>query len=338
MILIRLILSAIAALMALSAWAGDVMPANWPWRGVTLDYRAEVPDLQRLKKRLPELNQIRVTLKPQKYRADYHRMTGQEALDRLLTDAAILLDECRELGIVAVLSMSDFPLDGSIDKSEPSFWRDYRQEVIDTAGVMAAIFADHPAVVAYELISEPYQRDWYGNKEQPDGWLALQLAVLQAIRRYSGEQWLVTNPGFGGVDAYEDFQPLSDDKIVYGFHFYKHIKYTHQSADGHPWPYPGWIKDSFWNHHSIRASMRHVRDFQERHEVPVWMGEFSTKVYAPNAARWLTDVADAAKRNHFGWSYHSYGGAKDWNPDYDSGRIYRGDRTERWDTLREIFK
>jgi hypothetical protein len=89
-----------------------------------------------------------------------------------------------------------------------------------------------------------------------------------------------------------------------------------------------------------------VLNFQKLHPGPVWVGEFSAVRWAKGGEHYLLDVTDIFKDNKWGWTYFSGLDWHGWNPDFDSeystdqdSAFHRvGLKSERWKTLKEIFK
>jgi len=350
---------------SLGLQAGDSLqkPEKWPWRGVTLDFRTDVKDLRRLKDLIP-VNTIRITLKPRNYAKFHHIASGEESLENLMIWANELLDECRELDISAIISMSDFPLDLNFvsQSNEPHaeyksqrFWQNtsYRKQIIDTAGLISLYFQQRGGeLIAYEFLSEPGMKVQKGTKSQrPPEWRSLQNKIIAAVRKNDDARWIVMNPGPGGsLTGFHNYQPFEDDKIIYGAHMYAPIQYTHQGSrfkkGKKPVVFPGMAKGEYWDKEALKEKLSEVLEFQKKYKKPVWIGEFSTARWSPGGRQYLLDLVHIFNSYGWGWAYHSYNAAQSWNPDYDDQHTsshdsldsqYMGDKSERWETLRLMF-
>jgi len=339
-------------------------PERWPWHGVTLDFRTDAEKLRRLKDLIP-VNTIRITLKPRGYAKDNRVPTGEEALAELLTWSDQLLDVCQELGVSAIISMSEFPLD--LDwvrkKSEPNaeyksqrFWESAanRQQIIDTADMLSLHFQNRGReLAAYEFLSEPGMKAGKGVKsKRPPEWHDIQKEIIAVVRKNDPSRWIVMNPGpGGGLKGYHNYQPFEDDKIVYGAHMYAPIQYTHQGSrykqNFKTHEYPGKIKGEYWDKDTLRDALSEVRAFQEAHGKLIWIGEFSTVRWSPGGRQYLLDVVEIFNSYGWGWAYHSYNAAQSWNPDYDDQQTksheglksqFVGEESGRWETLRLMFE
>ena len=334
-------------------------PKNWPWRGVTLDFRTQPADLDRLTRLVP-LNSIRLTLKAHQLAVRQKRLSPQEAFAQDLQWAEQMLDKCKTLDLVAVITINRFPLDSRkpFHQRELFFWEQPENpaEVVDTAALLAKRFSGRgDELAAYEFIGEPIAK--LGRlKFSPPGWRGLQEKIIKTVQQHDPGRWLVMTPGYGGDDdnvfeAYENFKPFSAEaRVVYGAHMYKPLAYTHQGLRNGIAPfgteYPGTIKGVEWDKGKLAETMMPLRRFQKKYNVFVWIGEFSAIRWAPNSSRYLLDLAELFEEYQWGWAYHSYNASKGWSPDYstqfaqsqeEQKNHYQGDRSERWQTLRKIF-
>jgi hypothetical protein len=236
-----------------AAWATE-MPKSWPWVGVTvnnLTFKAE--ELVTLKKQLPRLNSIRLTLLARQT-AEQKHMTPAEAWKDMAAWTHKMLDVCAKNNIVAILSINQFPVDPNtaFNQDSPEFWSSdiERKNVTLYVDQMAKEFAFRgDELIAFEVLSEPFVAI---NKlpVQPKEWPSLMLQIVSTIRKYSNK-WVVVTPGPGGFPrGYENFTPLDDQRIVYGAHMYEPHTFALQGV-GASWPigpaYPGVIGLTHWD-------------------------------------------------------------------------------------------
>ncbi|MCP5086162.1 MAG: glycoside hydrolase family 5 protein [Rhodobacteraceae bacterium] len=123
------------------------------------------------------------------------------------------------------------PNDPNIDYS---LWNDPTtlQQNTDLWRLIAKRYHDRPAIAAYELLNEPVTDDATGNQ-----WRVLAADLVKAVREVDKNHLLVISSLYGTNRKYTsrkaDYQFLVDDNnVVYDFHFYLPIEYTHQNA---PW-------------------------------------------------------------------------------------------------------
>lgn len=188
--------------------------------------------------------------------------------------------------------------------------------------------------VYFELLNEPI----FADKEAK--WLSLQDELIQAVRQQANNTIIATGPNWGGIEGLEKVIPSSDKNVIYSFHYYEPMAFTHQGADwgGDSYPsianleYPenqvnceGVLKkvttdsakdevqgycDQKWNKKTITNFINRAVDWSKRNNsVPIWVGEFG--VYCKQTPRqsklqWLKDVKDIFEEHHIGWTLWGY--------------------------------
>ncbi len=329
-------------------------PANWPWRGLTVDYHSEPKDLEQLVRMIP-VNSVQLMLKPQNIAKKNMIPNSQLALRLSLEWADRMLDACQRLNLVAVVNLNRFPLDYNhpLRHRDFEFWQQKErvQEILDTATLLAQHFHKRgKEFVAYQIISEPTAKKIGRKRARPPQWFQVQNQIVQNIRKIDPQRWIVVAPGPGGSPTYTDFELLRDKRIIYGAHMYEPHAFTHQGIFRHPFGarYPGKIYNEYWDKDKLIGILQSLRDFQLEHNVLVWIGEFSAARWAPGSHQYLVDLVDIFNRYEWGWAYHSYNEAYTaWNPDFKaeypkSRRLrkfqYVGESSKRWKTLRTLFR
>ena len=191
-----------------------------------------------------------------------------------------------------------------------------------------------PDRVIFEFLNEPV----FDNRA--DDWAKIQQRWVKAMRQVvPNHTFIVTGNGWGGIDGLQKLQPLSDKNLVYSYHFYDPMEFTHQGATwagpgleplkGLPYPAtPERCKDllakttdaglkqhikifcyGYINASKLKNRIAEAADWGKANNVPLWMGEFG--VYCPNAptddrAKWIADVRKAAESFNIGWSVWGY--------------------------------
>ena len=201
-------------------------------------------------------------------------------------------------------------------------------------GAMARhLAARNPERVFLETMNEP------AGKMDLDRWAWVQDGLFRAMRAGAPSHTIiVTSNRWSGVDELAAFTPLSDDNVVYNFHFYEPMAETHQSAS---WAGPGekalsgiaypvdpaakrvqlaaltdpaarkelerYSADREW----IAARLKLAISWGRAHGVPLTCNEFGvyTKV-APAASRyrWIRDVRQLCESGGAGWTMWDYAG------------------------------
>ncbi len=269
-----------------------------------------------------------------------------EGLARL--DAA--LRQLLDAGFTVSLDMHPGERFGALHRAEPE--RALAQ--LDAAwAVLARRYAQAaPDRLLFEVLNEP------PNAEAWTGQLPRAVAALRAL---APTRILVVSPGGPQrVEALAALAPLDDPRLVYAFHFYDPMAFTHQGND---WgaaddplrflgglPFPAAAGDPAvravaarleregrtesaaelarqigrpWTAEAIERQFAPVGDWIARHRRPVVVNEFGALDSAalPDRARWLAAVRAAAERRCIGWTHWDYADA--------FGFVSRRDGTER---------
>lgn len=328
-------------------------PQNWPWIGVTVNsLHSNSADIYRIKKILPATSAIRVTLQPRML-ARYKKIGYLTAWQETLDWADTMLTACQYNNIVAILSISEFPIDPSLGfmQSSSRFWYDDKQleQTVSLVGKLAKHFAGKEKdLVAFEVLNEPEIRV-LGKPIFPKKWPALQTMIIAEIRKYS-QNWIVATLGMGGMpNEYKKSSLFSDNRIVYGAHMYIPHKFTHQGIAGRKrgYRYPGKIDSTLWDKEQLRNALAGLRNFHLSSNRPIWIGEFSTARWASGGEQYLKDLVQIFNEYQWGWAYFNIGGMHAWHPDYstqyssndqdDWSKQYIGIGSERWKTLRTFL-
>lgn len=138
-----------------------------------------------------------------------------------------------------------------------------------------------------------------------------------------------------------------DPRIVYDFHSYEPIDYTHNPIMNAA-TYPGthWnetlqtfaLWDSALYHNTVLAK---VREFQQRHAVSIFMGEFGLLLPQNNGENYLQDLYEIATGYgwHFAlWAWRSDTSANFIEFDYEKFDNAIGGMTRYWQTVLRMFE
>ncbi|WP_158815569.1 glycoside hydrolase family 5 protein [Methylocapsa sp. S129] len=189
-----------------------------------------------------------------------------------------------------------------------------------------------------ELLNEPQTTDaiWRAQAER----LAADLrADLPATTFIAGPA------PYQRVEALAAWRPLDDKNIVYAFHYYDPMAFTHQGLtwnaadplsrlEGVPFPTsradPAMARlleglrargeadlaasidralDQPWTKETIAAQFAPLADWSRTHDAPVILNEFGVlRFKAARAARleWLKSVRETAQAHQFGWAHWDY--------------------------------
>jgi endoglucanase len=204
--------------------------------------------------------------------------------------------------------------------------------------IAARISQRPPERVFVELLNEPNVDDaiWRGQAER----------LAASLRKVLPATTFITGPApYQRVEALAAWRPLDDDNIVYAFHYYDPMLFTHQGLtwdDSDPLsrlagvPYPARRDDGAiarlvsdlrqrgeaalvkeldlalarpWTRETIEAQFAPLSAWSRAHAVPVVLNEFGVlRFKAARTARleWLRDVRATAEADGFGWAHWDY--------------------------------
>ncbi|ACA16015.1 glycoside hydrolase family 5 [Methylobacterium sp. 4-46] len=195
------------------------------------------------------------------------------------------------------------------------FWDNssLKDSIVDAWRQIAKRYEHSPAIAAYDLINEPItKRPWDdGGQEE---WLNFATKIVAAIREIDPKRVVVFEPSPGGLpfgfSAVHRLIPFSN--IVYSAHVYQPHQLTHQGLYSYkmPYSYPG-----IWNKSDLFALLAPVKDFAKRHDVNIYIGEFSAVRWAPgcSAERYVSDAMSIFEAEKWSWSYHAWREYQGWD-------------------------
>ncbi len=188
---------------------------------------------------------------------------------------------------------------------------------------IARKYKDEKYVLAYDILNEPNDHHAKVWKER------FAQEVIDRIRAIDGKThilyepppWALPDQGFASIE------PLKGERIVYSFHFYYPHSYTHQGIGGYQAeefrkPYPGELKNfssdraERWDKARMERSMKNAIDFQKKHNVRIFVGEFGVIRWAEGNGEWVKDAIELFEQYGWDWTYHSYYEWNGWNPTY----------------------
>jgi endoglucanase len=238
-------------------------------------------------------------------------------------DAAIERLHRADLAVVVDLHNEDreAELNPAWQNAFVRFWRDYA----------ARLKRFDPDLTILEIVNEPV---FAGRTSE---WNALNARLAAAIREQAPQHTIMTSGAdWGGIDGLQQLKPLSDLNVIYSFHCYDPFPFTHQGAT---WssdevkplrrvPYPSSpeavapLLDNLkqhpeslrliqkygaerWDKSRLAARFKEGVAWGERHNVPLYCGEFGVfppHTRAEDRARWFRDFGAVLGENQIGWS------------------------------------
>jgi endoglucanase len=201
---------------------------------------------------------------------------------------------------------------------------------------LAAHYADrNPDLIFYEIMNEPEERDAYR-------WLGVQARAAAAIREVAPKNTIIAaGANWSGIGDLLMQEPLRDGNVVYTFHYYEPMQFTHQGARWtgtwpaltHQIPYPpkdeslqaslAQVPDARskyeleqywmdrWDARRIKLQMDAAAAWGKKNDVPLTCNEFGVhRPVAPadSRMRWIHDVRTALEADGIGWTMWDYRG------------------------------
>ncbi len=201
-------------------------------------------------------------------------------------------------------------------------------------GAMAKhLAARDPERVFLETMNEP------AGDMSLERWTSIQNRLFAAMRAAAPRHTIIVSPNrWSGIDDLVKFTPLADPNVVYDFHFYEPMVFTHQGAE---WPQMGIevigglaypvdpaaksalldrLPEGQGKHHLsnyagdrawIAARLGQAAAWGKQHGVPLTCNEFGvyTRVTPPDSRyRWLQDTRELCEQLGIGWAMWDYAG------------------------------
>ncbi|QIP84710.1 glycoside hydrolase family 5 protein [Streptomyces sp. Tu 2975] len=171
--------------------------------------------------------------------------------------------------------------------------------------VLADRFADHPAVIGYDLINEPMGEIREGEdlataarRIEAEQLTPMYNRLADAVRSVDPDSWLFVEPTpIVGEGVPTGLGRIDDPRTVYAPHFYN----TAMEAGADYDPSAGWIE----------AYERAVTEYPARYRIPVVVGEWGPLNNAlPNMGRFYREALASLNRYSSGWAGYvwCYGG------------------------------
>ncbi|MBN2342245.1 MAG: cellulase family glycosylhydrolase [Deltaproteobacteria bacterium] len=175
--------------------------------------------------------------------------------------------------------------------------------------------------VLFEVLNEPVA-------PTPQIWNKVKDRLCVAIRSFAPDIPIVVGSNmWNWPSTYPDFTPVNDGNVVYCFHFYEPLLFTHQQAPWLPEPefrreydYPddygnGVVRQydlrmsaGNWNKARFEKELAPVFAFRDKYDVPMICNEFGVYAGVPREPqlRWMSDFLAVLKENDIGFSYWNY--------------------------------
>ncbi len=210
---------------------------------------------------------------------------------------------CREEGMGVLIDMHHHdPLMLDPDGQKENFVALWEQ--------IAAHYQHQGPQVWFELLNEP------NGKMEKDAaaWNRLIAPAIAAIRKSNPDRRIVIGAiEWNNVDQIDKLELPSDPNLVLTIHWYKPYEFTHQGADFDVANNTGRWLGKTWTgtkeeRQLIHSGFKKVWRWSQRHQIPVYLGEFGVynKAGMADRAQWTAEVVNQAEHYGFSWSYWSF--------------------------------
>ena len=199
---------------------------------------------------------------------------------------------------------------------------------------MAQHYKDRSNLIYYEVLNEPH-----GISDTK--WNDIQKEVVYAIRAVDQMHTIIVGPaGWNGYRNLKEMPVYADDNLIYTFHFYDPMIFTHQGAfwgnpsleplAGVPFPYdaarmpvcPAELEGTYWEERVLNyqkeGTVEYVKelidiaaDFQATRNVPLFCGEFGVLMNnSDNEDRvyWYSVIRNYLEEKGISWTIWDYTG------------------------------
>ena len=186
---------------------------------------------------------------------------------------------------------------------------------------IAPRYKDRSDYIIYEIQNEP------GFRTGTD-WNKIQQRMIDLIRKYDTKHAIIVSPqNYSDLDDLVKLKPYKDSNLIYTFHFYEPMLFTHHGAtwigegfaktDGIPFPYDksrmpklrksasnnSWLLDMYNNYYQIgtvkylNARIKKAADWAKKNNVRLFVGEIGSNLTTNLSDRtaWNQVVTNALK-------------------------------------------
>lgn len=278
----------------------------------------------------------------------------QQNIDQLwpgcLDAAEAAIREAEKVGLKVVLDLHSAPFVGN--RSAVSTWENpkFEESLLKAWAEMAKRFlpySERGVIWGYDIYNEPavmkvegeppvspedYRIGDEGGSGEPIQWRGIAENIISEIRKIDPHVWIVYETGiWNSPQSFRGLTPLADQRVIYSVHTYDPHTFTHQgvgTTEDTPLTeiaaklniaYPGEIAGEAWDKARMAKGFKRVREFQLKHAVPIYVGEFSVVRWAPkeSAVNWLRDTLDLFQEYGWSWTYHAFREWHGWSLEHD---------------------
>ena len=203
------------------------------------------------------------------------------------------LDMCRKHNLNIVLDLhkaAGFSFDKGENESGFFENRKLQERFLRLWEKMAEKYGSLHEFTAFELLNEVTDQSYIAV------WNELVYECIKGIRKYAPETpVLVGSYWNNSVDSVKDLYKPFDDKVVYNFHCYSPLEFTHQGAywtdDIDPAVRMSY-KECGWNTYKFIEAFRGALDFAAENDTVLYCGEYGVIDVVPpeDTLKWYRDI------------------------------------------------
>jgi len=210
-----------------------------------------------------------------------------------------VVDQALRRGLTIVLNMHHYEElatepDGHCERFL-SLWRQ-----------IAEHYRSYPPRLVFELLNEP------NSALTANKWNDLLFDALLVGRQSNPTRLVVVGPArWNTIEALGELDLPDDPNLIVTFHYYQPFEFTHQGAE--------WVTGSdawlgaTWDGMQVeqdilRGDLDRALTWAQKHDRPLWLGEFGAYEKAPldSRLRWTSFVAREAEARGIGWCYWEF--------------------------------
>lgn len=196
----------------------------------------------------------------------------------------------------------------------------YADHFVKCWKLIANRFKGRREIYGFDLVNEPYQKMFPVTCD----YLSLQKRAAEAVRLIDPETPIIIESNMSdNPQTFAYLSPLDMNNIIYEVHMYKPVEFTHQQlawaatwagkVGKCPWP----DKSRGWDKNFIRKRLAPVREFEQKHGVKIYVGEFSAVSIAEGASQYISDCISVFEEYGWDWTYHAFREAKCWSVEHE---------------------
>jgi endoglucanase len=236
------------------------------------------------------------------------------------------VEEITQSGLILILDLHECPghdFDDGVRFEQDFFTDQKKREAARRVWTqLCSRFGNNP-LIYLEILNEPVAPN-------DDLWNSIKQEMAGHIRSLAENSTLVIGSNrWNSPSTFANLKPLDDPNVLYSFHFYSPLLFTHQRV---PWvndplimhsrEYPGdykihneslkdirlEVEKGLWNKERITREIEPVLRFRDTFGLQVSCNEFGVFHQAPRESqlRWISDFISILKEHGIGYSYWNY--------------------------------